>query len=92
MDKFLTNLNSNKFLPAIAIVLSNLGGKYLTLDLNKKTDKFLQKPIIRRSIVFLIAFLASRDIIDSLIVTFIYVIFVKEMDLFDDDDDDDDDE
>ena len=38
--------------------------------------------------MFLIAFLASRDILDSLIVTLIYVIFVKEMDVFDDDDDD----
>ena len=92
MDNFLTKLNSNKFLPAIAIILSNLGGKYLTLDVNKKTDKFLQRPIIRRSIVFLIAFLASRDILDSLIVTLIYIIFVKEMDVFDDDDDDDDDD
>ena len=38
MDNFLTKLNSNKFLPAIAIILSNLGGKYLTLDVNKKRE------------------------------------------------------
>ena len=58
MDNFLTKLNSNKFLPAITIILSNLGGKYLTLGINKKLINSLDLSL--GSIVFLIAFLASR--------------------------------
>ena len=92
IGSIISNINSSKFLAGISILLTNLGGKYLGLDLDKKGEKFFQQPLVRRLLVFFVAFLASKDIVTSLIITFLFIIVVKEARLFESKDDEDDDE
>ncbi len=58
------------------MILMNLGSKYVGLELSEFQDEFLSKKIIRRIIVFTIFFIATRDIIISLILTFLFIIFI----------------
>ena len=69
MEALLNLLNNSKFLVGVAILMSNIGGRYLNLDLTKKEEKFLQQPLIRRLLVFFVAFIATRDIVVSIIIT-----------------------
>ena len=92
IETVINSVNSSKFLAGISILFSNLGGKYLGLDIDKKGEKFLSQPIVRRLIVFFIAFLASKDIITSLIITFLFIILVKEARLFEKEDEQDEEE
>lgn len=89
MDSLINILNNSKFLVGIAILFTNIGGRYLNLELSKKEDKFLQQPYIRRFIIFCIAFMATRDILISLIITLIFIIIIKRNKLFEDPEDED---
>ena len=87
MDSFINILNNSKCLAGLAILLTNIGGRYLNLELSKKEDKFLQQPYIRRLVIFCIAFMATHDVLVSLIITLIFIIVVKRNKLFDDPED-----
>jgi hypothetical protein len=92
MDSLLNLLNNSKFLVGVAILMSNVGGRYMSLDLTKKEEKILQTPIVRRTLVFFVAFIATRDIIVSVIITLLFIIVVKRNKIFNSSLDEDDDE
>jgi hypothetical protein len=73
-------LNSNKFVMAIMMVLMNVAGRYIDLDLHPDHRKFLaNSTFMKRLFVFAIAFMATRDFIAALIITAIFVIFVMHL-------------
>ena len=82
IHKAVDSLNQSKVLAGVAILLSSLGGKFLSQELSKSEDNMLQGAIARRVIVFACVFLATRDVLISAIVTLLFMIFVKRGKLF----------
>lgn len=61
------------------MVLLNIGSKYLEEDLQKSHKLFFNSKIMRRLIIFTIVFIATKDIMTSLIVTAVFVILVLNL-------------
>jgi len=77
-NNFLNNLNkmnSNKYLAGVALLMLNLGSKYLIIDISKSTEQLLKLTIIRRFTLFSIFFIATRNIVVSLILTAVFIVF-----------------
>ena len=72
----ISTLNGSKYFSGILMILMNLGSKYVGLELSEFQDEFLSKKLIRRIIVFCIFFIATRDIIISVVLTAIFIIFI----------------
>lgn len=72
----ISTLNTSKYFSGVLMILMNLGSKYVGLELSEFQDEFLSKKIIRRLIIFCIFFIATRDIIISVILTGIFILFV----------------
>lgn len=79
LNRFIYNLNNNKFLLGIAMITLNLGSKYLIMELSETQEQFISNKIFRRFIIFSIAFIATRDIYVSLIITTVFVIMVSNI-------------
>ncbi len=77
MDGFnkLNNFNGNKYLAGIALLMLNIGSKYLIIDISKSTQNLLKLKIIRRFTIFSIFFIGTRNIIISLILTGVFIVF-----------------
>lgn len=60
------------------MLLLNLGGRFLSLELTKKQEAFLQAPWVRPVIFFTVIFIATRNIVAAFWVTllFFFVIWV----------------
>lgn len=71
----LNNYNGNKYLAGIALLMLNLGSKYLIVDISKSTENLLKLTIIRRFTIFSIFFIGTRNIITSLILTGVFIVF-----------------
>lgn len=74
----LTNLNQyngNKFLAGIALLMLNIGSKYLIFDISKSTEQLLKLTIIRRFTLFCIFFIGTRNVIISLVLTATFIVF-----------------
>jgi hypothetical protein len=71
-------VNSNPYLIGIFMLLLNLGGRFLSLELTKKQEALLQQPWIRPLIFFTVIFMATRNVVAAFWVTllFFFVIWV----------------
>ena len=75
----INNINTNKYFYAVAMILLNMGSKYIDVDLGQEHKKFLSSKVIRRLAIFTVAFVATRDVIASLIITSCFVILVLNL-------------
>ena len=73
------SINNNKYFYAITMILLNMGAKYLEMDLVESHRQFLSSKVLRRIIIFTVSFVATRDIIASLIITASFVIIVLNL-------------
>ena len=71
-------LQTNPYLVGILMLLLNLGGRFLALELTKKQEAFLQGTWIRPLIFFTVIFVATRNLVAAFWVTllFFFVIWV----------------
>ena len=76
-NDILTSLNTSKILIGVAMILFNIGSKYIIIDISKSQEQFFKNTIIRRITLFCIFFVATRDIKTSLLLTAIFVILVQ---------------
>lgn len=74
---FLDVLQEDKIFLGLAILLSNVGGRYITMELGEKEEKILQSPFFRRLILFLMIFVATKDFTVSVVITLIYLLLTK---------------
>lgn len=77
LEKVVADINSSKFLIGIAMILFNIGSKYIVIDISKSQEQFLKNTIIRRLTLFCIFFVATRDIKISFLLTAAFIIFVQ---------------
>jgi len=76
-NKFVEGINNNKLIMGISILLLNILSKYVELNLTKTQEEALRNGIAREILIFIISFVATRNIIISLILTGIFIILAN---------------
>jgi len=72
----MTKIASSPYSLAVAIFLINLGGRFLPMEISKEQEKFLNQPWFRRTIIFVIFFLATRNFVTAAWMAFIVILCV----------------
>ncbi len=62
LDAFLNIFNSNPYFIGIMMLILNLGGRFISLEVTKKQEQFLQLPWVRRILIFTVLFVATRNL------------------------------
>ena len=62
LDGFLQIFNSNPYFIGIMMLILNVGGRFISLEVTKKQEQFLQLPWVRRILIFTVLFVATRNI------------------------------
>ncbi len=70
----LTSLNNSKFFAGIVMIMLNIGSKYITIELSKSQEAYLKYSLGRQLLIFSIAWMGTRDIILSLILTAVFIV------------------
>lgn len=78
VSAIIASLNTNPYLIGTLMLLLNLGGRFLSFELTKKQEAFLQQAWLRPLIFFTVIFVATRNLAVALWVTlfFFFVIWV----------------
>ena len=74
LDILLASVNSNPYFIGLMMLLLNLGGRFLSLEVSKEQEKFLSHPFIRRFFLFVVLFVATRNIIIATGLTILVII------------------
>jgi hypothetical protein len=67
-------LNNSKFFAGIVMLMLNIGSKYITINLSKTQEQYMRNSIGRQLLIFSIAWMGTRDIYMSFILTAIFII------------------
>ena len=63
LDILMASVNSNPYFIGIMMLLLNLGGRFLSLEISKDQEKVLSMPIVRRFFLFAVLFVATRNVV-----------------------------
>jgi hypothetical protein len=75
-DAFLQIFNTNPYFIGLMMLLLNLGGRFITLEITKKQEQFLQLPWVRRILIFTVLFVATRNLSVAFWTTVIVVLLL----------------
>lgn len=71
--------NNNRYLAGVAMILFNVGSRYLVVDMNKNTENLLKTKLMRRITLFSIFFIATRDLITSFVLTTVFLVMTMNL-------------
>jgi len=62
LDSVLHIFNTNPYFIGIMMLILNLGGRFIGLEVTKKQEQIFQHPWVRRVLIFTVLFVATRSI------------------------------
>jgi hypothetical protein len=74
MLEYLNSLATSPFFIGIAVLLTNIGSRFITHELSANDEEYQQNILLRRIAVFAACFMATRDIITSIVLTAAFVV------------------
>ncbi len=63
IDAALAAFNTNPYFIGLMMLILNLGGRFLAMEVTKGQEYFLSHPIVRRTLIFVVLFIATRNIV-----------------------------
>jgi len=74
LDTFANAFNANPYFIGLMMLILNLGGRFISLEVTKGQEKFFQNPWVRRFLIFTVLFVATRNLLVSFWLTVVVVI------------------
>lgn len=71
----LKQLNKSKYVAGVAMLMLNIGSKYITIGLSKSQEDYLTSVIARQLLIFSAVFIATKDLFISLVLTLMFIFF-----------------
>ena len=72
---FIKIINDNKFFAGVIMLTMNIGSKYISIELSKTQESYIKYSLGRQLLVFTVLWMGTRDIVTSLIMTVIFILF-----------------
>ena len=69
-------INNSKFLAGLAMIAMNFGSRYVVTDVSKFQDQLLQSELAKKFVLLCIFFVATRDIMVAMMLTFAFYLVV----------------
>jgi len=75
-DIILHLFNTNPYFIGIMMLLLNVGGRFIGMEITKKQEQFLQHPWVRRVIIFTAIFIATRNLWVAFWTTLVVILLL----------------
>lgn len=77
IDALFNAINTNPYFIGVMMLLLNLGGRFLGMEMSKSQEKFFQQVWVRRFFIFTVLFIATRNILIALFLTVIVLLVLS---------------
>jgi hypothetical protein len=76
IDAAVLSLNSNPYFIGTMMLLLNLGGRFISMEMTRSQEQFFQNPWIRRLLIFTVLFVGTRNVLVAFWMTLIIVLLI----------------
>jgi hypothetical protein len=73
LKQVIKSLNDSKLLSGLIMIILNVGSKYIEMGFSKTQEEALRNGLARELLIFSVAFMGTRDIILSLLITAAFI-------------------
>lgn len=73
LKQVINSLNNSKLLSGLIMIILNVGSKYIEMGFSKTQEEALRNGLARELLIFSVAFMGTRDIILSLLITAAFI-------------------
>jgi hypothetical protein len=73
-DAILMGINTNPYFIGIMMLILNFGGRFISLEMSKGQEALFTNTWVRRSLIFIIIFVGTRNILVAFIMTFVIIL------------------
>ena len=77
IEMTLSTVNTNPYFIGLTMLLLNLGGRFLAMEVTKEQEKFFQNTWVRAILIFVVVFVATRNIIVAFWLALIVIIILR---------------
>lgn len=70
-------INTSPFISGCVMLIMNLGGRYIAMEVPDGMNNFFSKPWVRKLTIICIAFMATRNIKLSVILMLLFVLLSR---------------
>ena len=71
------SINTNPYFIGLMMLLLNLGGRFIGMEVSKEQEKFFQQPWVRRALIFTVLFVATRNVFVAFIMTIVVLLVIS---------------
>tara|TARA_Y100000592_G_C5270182_1_gene221463 strand:- start:74 stop:496 length:423 start_codon:yes stop_codon:yes gene_type:complete len=71
--------NNSKLIAGLGMIILNLFSKYVVFDISKSQEAFIKNTLTRELLIFVIAFVGTRELILSLFLTATFVVLSRSV-------------
>ena len=75
-EAVLGSFNTNLYFVGIMMLILNLAGRFIAMEITKEQEQFFQNPWVRRFLIFVVIFVATRNLLISFWLTIIVVLLI----------------
>lgn len=77
--KYLYDINHNRLIAGVAMIILNIGSKYVQMGFSKTQEKALKAVVTREVLIFAMMFVATKDLIISIIMTASFMVLSNHL-------------
>jgi hypothetical protein len=67
-------LNNSKYFTGIIMIILNVGSKFISIQFSRSAEEYLKMNVTKQLLVFSMAWMGTRDIYTSLVLTAVFTI------------------
>ena len=75
----INELGNSKYFIGVMMIILNLGGRFIFNELGQNHERLFNNTITRLILVFTVFFMATRDIIISVMLSVFFIVFFLEL-------------
>ncbi len=76
IEALLLGFNTNPYFIGLMMLLLNLGGRFLAMEITKEQEKFFQNPWFRRVLIFVVIFVATRNVFVAFWMALVIILII----------------
>lgn len=69
-------INTNAYAAGVSLLMLNIGSRYIMGDVGKFLESIISNDIVKKFVLFSMFFVATRNVITSLVLTLIFSIVI----------------
>ena len=79
MIKIFSDISNNKYFLGIMMIIVNIGSRFIIEEITPKQKEYINSKLFRRIVIFAIFYVATREIVTSILLTLVFVLFISEL-------------